>query len=164
MNDIVLAGTLDDCVIESLGDGPGIRLVIFTNGCPHRCKGCHNPRTWDINKGTKYPVKEVADYLINKYRAGRYQGITLTGGDPLYQTDALYALLSLVRREIPDIDIWCYTGYKYENVPDKKILSLINVLVDGPFEEDKKFPQKKFRGSYNQRILYLKDGCIVHEE
>lgn len=161
---ISIATTLDSAVTESLADGTGIRLVVFTSGCPHHCKGCHNPKSWNIKKGITISTEELAKYLINKYINGQYNGITFSGGDPLYQTDALYEVISLIRKEIPNINIWCYTGYLYENVPDKKILPLIDVLVDGPFEEDKKFPRKKFRGSYNQRILYLKNGQINSEE
>lgn len=160
---IWIATNKEDAVIESMADGPGIRLVVFTCGCPHRCKGCHNPQLWDIKNGIEISTQELASYLINRYSEG-YSGITFSGGDPLFQSDALYELITLIRRQIPDINIWCYTGYRYENVPNRKILSLINVLVDGQFEEDKKFPRKKFRGSYNQRILYLKDGRIVREE
>lgn len=161
---ISIATTLDNAVTESLADGTGIRLVVFTSGCPHHCKGCHNPKFWNIKKGITISTEELAKYLINKYINGQYNGITFSGGDPLYQTDALYEVISLIRKEIPNINIWCYTGYLYENVPDKKILPLIDVLVDGPFEEDKKFPRKKFRGSYNQRILYLKNGQIDSEK
>lgn len=165
--EITLVSHLENAVVESLGDGPGIRLVVFISGCPHRCKGCHNPETWNIENGIKYPVEEVANHLVNKYHSGRYQGITFSGGDPLYQSDALYELLTTIRREIPNINIWCYSGYRYEEIKGNKVLNLIDVLVDGRFEQDKTYPaypRKKFRGSSNQRILYLKDGCIIKEE
>lgn len=161
--DISIASNKENATIESLTDGPGVRLVVFTCGCPHHCKGCHNPKSWDIRNGIKIPTRELADYLLDRYSEG-YNGITFSGGDPLFQSEALYELITLIRKKVPDINIWCYTGYRYEDVPDPKILSLIDVLVDGPFEEDKKFPQKKFRGSYNQRILHLKNGHIDYEE
>lgn len=161
--DISIASNKENATVESLTDGSGVRLVVFTCGCPHHCKGCHNPKSWDIRNGVKISTRELADYLLDRYSEG-YNGITFSGGDPLFQSEALYELITLIREKVPDINIWCYTGYRYEDVPDPKILSLIDVLVDGLFEEDKKFPQKKFRGSYNQRILYLKDGRIVREE
>lgn len=161
--DISIASNKENAVIESLADGPGVRLVVFTCGCPHHCKGCHNPKSWDIRNGVKISVQELANYLLDRYREG-YSGITFSGGDPLFQSEALYELITLIRKKVPNINIWCYTGYRYEDVPDPKILSLIDVLVDGPFEEGKTLPKKKFRGSYNQRILYLEDGQIVFEE
>lgn len=161
--DISIASNKENATIESLTDGPGVRLVVFTCGCPHHCKGCHNPKSWDIRNGVKISTKELANYLLDRYREG-YSGITFSGGDPLFQSEALYELITLIRKKVPNVNIWCYTGYRYEDVPDPKILSLIDVLVDGPFEEDKKFPQKKFRGSYNQRILHLKNGHIDYEE
>lgn len=157
---IILTSELDNAVIESLGDGTGIRLVVFTSGCPHRCKGCQNPRSWNINQGIEFTAEEVVDYLVEKYHAGRYQGITFSGGDPLYQSEALHEVLSLLRKAIPDINIWCYTGYRFEDIQDKRVLSLVDVLVDGLFEKEKMYPRKKFRGSNNQRILHLKNGQI----
>lgn len=161
--DISIASNKENATIESLTDGPGVRLVVFTCGCPHHCKGCHNPKSWDIKNGVKISTRELADYLLERYSEG-YSGITFSGGDPLFQSEALNELITLIREKVPNINVWCYTGYEYENVPDPKILPLIDVLVDGPFEEDKKFPQKKFRGSYNQRILHLKNGHIDYEE
>lgn len=161
--DIIIATNKEDAVIESLTNGPGVRLVVFTCGCPHHCKNCHNPKSWDIRNGVKISTEELADYLVDRYSEG-YNGITFSGGDPLFQSEALYELITLIREKVPDINIWCYTGYRYEDVPDPKILSLIDVLVDGPFEEDKKFPQKKFRGSNNQNILYLVDGKVIKVE
>mgnify|MGYP000906752128 CR=1 FL=1 len=157
---ISIATKKENAVIESLTDGTGIRLVLFVSGCPHHCKGCHNPKSWDIKNGIEISTEELANYLIDKYINGQYSGMTFSGGDPLFQSEALYELVTLIKKKIPRINIWCYTGYRYENVPDRKVLPLIDVLVDGPFEEDKKFPHEKFRGSYNQRILYLKNGQI----
>ncbi len=164
MKNIVLAKELKNSVIESLIDGEGVRLVIFLCGCPHKCKGCHNAITWDIRKGVTVPIKEVLDYLISKLNKGKFSGVTFSGGDPLYQAEALKSLVSQLREVKPELNIWVYTGYKYEDIKEFPVIKLIDILVDGKFEIDKKFPNKKFRGSYNQRILKLKNGEITREE
>lgn len=161
---LILAGNKEKAVFESLADGPGIRLVLFTCGCPHRCKGCHNAKTWDIKQGVEVSVAELAEFLIQKFKTNAYSGLTLSGGDPLFQSEPLGELLHLLKKRIPHINIWCYTGYLYEEVPDRNILSYIDVLVDGKFEADKVHPKKKFRGSHNQRVLYLKNGQIEQEK
>lgn len=163
--DIYLAKKIEDSVIEgSLADGTGLRCTVFTCGCPHHCAECQNAWTWDIKKGTKTSVDELSDYIFKIFENGEYDGLTLSGGDPLYQPEAVYKLLKILKKKMPDLNIWCYTGYLYDEVKDLKALKLIDVLVDGPFEKDKKFPNKKFRGSWNQRILHLSDGLIKSEE
>lgn len=162
--DIILASNIDNSVIESLADGPGVRLVIFTCGCPHHCKGCHNPKSWDMSNGVKVATDELANYVVNKLTTGNYSGLTISGGDPFLQSEAVNEFISLVKKEIPDLNIWCYSGFIFEEVKGNELLKNINVLIDGRFEEDKKFPRKKFRGSYNQRILHLLNGEIISEE
>lgn len=163
--DIYLAKKIEDSVIEgSLADGAGLRCTIFTCGCPHHCVECQNAWTWDIKRGVETPVGELADYIVKIFENSEYDGITLSGGDPLYQPEAVFELLTILKKRIPDLNVWCYTGYLYDEVKSLKALKLIDVLVDGQFEKNKKFPKKKFRGSWNQRILYLSDGLIKSEE
>ncbi len=160
--DIVLAKTKDRKypVMESLVDGEGVRLVIFTCGCPHRCKNCHNSETWNIENGVKADIDEVVEYLKDKFYKGRFRGITLSGGDPLYQSDELLVLVQKIKEQIPEADIWCFTGFVYDQVQQLEVLKYIDVLMDGKFEEDKMYPKKPYRGSNNQRLLRLKNGKI----
>ena len=161
-----IAKKLEDCVIESVVDGSGFRIVLFTSGCPHHCKGCHNVDTWNMKNGVEYSVKEIADYLSNLYIKGNgfFQGFTFSGGDPLYQSDELLELILLLKENLKEFkfDIWTYTGYLYEDVKDLEVLKHIDYLMDGKFiEEERVFPVKPFRGSNNQRLLELKEGKIL---
>lgn len=160
---ISLLGSLDQAVVESTVDGPGFRLALFLAGCGHHCPGCHNPQSWDIAKGVRYPVVQVVDALSNWLQAGPYAGLTLSGGDPLFQAAATLELLEGLRSRHPDLNIWCYTGYRYEQVHEWPLLRFIDVLVDGPYVASLRRPSKPFRGSANQRLLYLEQGEVVRE-
>lgn len=159
-----LCNEIDKCVIESIVDGDGLRIVIFLQGCTHHCPNCHNIKTWDINKGVTYSITDVYNYLANKLNEGYFDGITFSGGDPILQNEELNELIIKLRENFKNINIWLYTGFEYEKIKDMPILKNIDVLVDGKYEMDKMFPKKKFRGSYNQRLLHLKDGLIIEEE
>jgi len=146
---------------NSIVDGVGIRQVFFLAGCPHHCKGCHNPQSWNPTGGENYTVEEIAiKALKSPYN------VTFSGGEPLYQLTELNALMGLIK---PNKSIWVYTGYTWEQIMEndalKSVLPLIDVLVDGRFEEDKKNPELVFRGSENQRIIdvqkSLKSGKVV---
>ncbi|MEG1028208.1 MAG: anaerobic ribonucleoside-triphosphate reductase activating protein, partial [Oscillospiraceae bacterium] len=129
----------------------GIRYVIFTQGCPHNCKGCHNPETHDFNGGNFKSIDEI----FNEISANPLlKGVTFSGGEPFCQQDSL-VLLSQKIKEL-NKDIWCYTGYLYEDIKDTKLIDYIDVLVDGPFIEQQKDLLLKFRGSQNQRIIDVK--------
>lgn len=158
--EIVLAKDVEHSIYESLIDGSGLRLVIFFCGCSFRCKGCQNPDTWNIENGSIYDIGDLANYIVTLYQNGNYDGLTFSGGDPLYQKDKLLILIKKIRESLPDINIWCYTGNIYENISDFEILKYINVLVDGPFIQEFRDITLRFRGSKNQRLLYLKDGKI----
>lgn len=158
--EIVLAQKIDKSIFESMIDGKGLRLVIFLCGCSHKCKNCQNKSTWDINNGIVYDIDVVVNYIINLYQKGNYDGITFSGGDPFYQKDKLLILIKKLRENLPNLNIWSYTGYVYENISNEEVLKYIDVLVDGPFIESKKDLGLRFRGSSNQRILYLKNGKI----
>ncbi|HBF2930544.1 anaerobic ribonucleoside-triphosphate reductase activating protein [Clostridioides difficile] len=161
---IVLAKNKEECIFESIVDGTGLRLVIFLAGCKHRCRGCHNPETWDINSGVMYSNEEIVNFIVDKYKKcnGYYKGITFSGGDPLLQKEELDNIIKDIREKLKEynFDIWLYTGYNYEEVISFKVIKSIDVLVDGKFDLDKKSINYKFRGSYNQRIIYLKDGNV----
>lgn len=159
-----LATTLENNIIESIVDGDGFRLVMFTQGCPHHCKGCHNPETWNCNLGYEYTVEEIAKFLLLKYRGAKqyYSGITISGGDPLYQEEELRNLLSILKQEEPGLDIWIYTGYETEEVFTQfiSIVDYVDVFVTGKFIEKERDISCRFRGSRNQEIVMVKNKLV----
>ncbi len=145
-----------DIQVDSIVDGEGIRSVIWFQGCGHKCFNCQNPETWDFEAGYLVPVDEVKE----KIRYLEYQqGVTFSGGDPLYQLDAFIELAKEVHK--CKMDVWVYTGFTYEQLikladDDSKYLDAlkeIDVLVDGPFIQRLRSFEAKFRGSTNQRII-----------
>ena len=141
-----------DIVDGTSVDGPGLRTSIYFAGCDHRCPGCHNPSTWDFRAGYEMTVDQLMRRIIdNDFN------VTFSGGDPLYQLQPLTALARAVKTA--GKTIWCYTGFIYEDLlADKKyseLLSLIDVLVDGPFIMSLRDPDLPFRGSSNQRLIDL---------
>jgi len=141
-----------DVIPDSIVDGPGLRVVAFLQGCPRRCEGCHNPSLLPTEGGTEVTERELAKMLLKKVTA-KHTGITFSGGDPLMQPEALYNVISYIRNRKPDLSIWVYTGYLYEEVKDLPVLELIDVLVDGPFILNQKDISLVFKGSRNQRII-----------
>ena len=136
-------------------NGPGVRYVLFFQGCPHRCPGCQNPETLDAAGGTETTTEALTEDIL----ATRYlDGVTFSGGDPLMQPEALAEIARAVRaRGLP---VWVYTGWTYEQVMDgrageaaKEALRHVDVLVDGPFVEKKKTGRSIWRGSDNQRLI-----------
>ena len=146
-----------DIIKETMCDGPGFRTSIYGAGCPHHCPNCHNPQTWDVNGGKEYTVEQLFDVIVNE----EFSDVTFSGGDPLFQVEGFTELAKMVKIRT-NKTIWCYTGYTYENiVKDPKlaqILPFIDVIVDGPYIDNKRDTSLKFRGSSNQRIVELKDG------
>ena len=137
-----------------IANGPGVRVILWLAGCPHHCEGCHNPESWDSSKGELFTIREqsyIKDLLKSKYLSG----LTLTGGDPLVhaQDKDFIKFLKELKEEYPDKTIWCYTGWYFEEVKDLEILNYIDVLVDGPFEIEKRDITLKFKGSTNQRLI-----------
>ena len=148
------AGIVEDSVV----DGPGLRLSIFFQGCPHHCLGCHNPQTWDLKGGQEKDTQDILEYI--KDSGDLWRGITITGGEPFLQPQAVYELAT--QAKLLDKDVWCYTGYlhgdlkKMENEYVQKALKVIDVLVDGPFVLNLKSYNLRWRGSSNQRVIDLK--------
>lgn len=146
---------------NSIVDGEGIRQVFFLAGCPHHCKGCHNPESWNPSGGEHYSEREVIEKILNSPH-----DVTFSGGDPLFQ---LVELSIVLRHITPTKNVWVYTGYTWEEIMAngalRSILPDIDVLVDGRFEEDKKNPELRFKGSENQRIIDVKksleEGKVV---
>ena len=143
-----IAGTIG----ESIVDGPGIRYVLFTQGCPHSCVGCHNPQTHDFAGGKEVTVDTLlADITKNPF----VKAVTLSGGEPFCQPAALAQLAAPLKEK--GYHLMCYTGYTFEQLLQKEdarpLLEQLDLLVDGPFVLDHKNIELKFRGSDNQRVL-----------
>lgn len=157
-----------------IANGPGIRLSLFVSGCEHACPGCFNEIAWDFNYGKEF-TEEVEDYILHALEDDSYQGMTLLGGEPMDPKNQ-GAVLSLVRRfreKFPEKDLWCFTGYLYDrdlrgwmwnSIPEtRELLSYIDILVDGPFEIDKKSVNLLFKGSSNQRTIDVKKSLMSGE-
>lgn len=140
-----------DIVEGTTVDGPGFRTSIYVAGCKHACEGCHNPQSWDFSGGHEMSEDEILS-IIEKNRFN----VTLSGGDPFYQPEAVTHLCSRIKGELGKT-IWCYTGFLWEQIYDKAayrpLLQNIDVLVDGPFILKKRDTTLIFRGSDNQRII-----------
>ena len=141
-----------------IANGPGVRVSLFVSGCRNHCKGCFNPETWDFDYGRPF-TRATEDEIIEALRPSWIQGLSILGGEPTEEENAavLIPFLKRVRAALPDKDIWLYSGYTYEVLRDKEILTLADVLVDGPFLLEQKDAGLAFRGSRNQRIIDLKE-------
>ena len=141
---------------ESIVDGEGIRFVVFTQGCPHGCEGCHNPQSHDFRAGTQY---DTADIISMIRQNPLIQGVTLSGGEPFCQSEACLEIAEAVHQM--GKNVWCYTGYNIEELcreEEMKLLKEIDVLVDGKFVLAEKSYNLKFRGSSNQRVIDVKES------
>lgn len=141
-----------DIVHDTTVDGPGFRTTIYAAGCIHQCPGCHNPQSWDIKNGELYST----DSLLEIIRENEFSNVTFSGGDPLMQIDGFTELARLIKEET-NKNIWCYTGFQYEQVVRSgklsQILPFIDVLVDGQYMKALRNENIRFRGSSNQRII-----------
>ncbi|MDR1881268.1 MAG: anaerobic ribonucleoside-triphosphate reductase activating protein [Prevotella sp.] len=139
-------------VEDTTVDGPGFRTAIYAAGCPRRCRGCHNPQSWEMGNGSLWTI----DGVMEKIMKSAFSNVTFSGGDPFMQPAAFTGLAERIRRET-DKTIWCYTGYLYEEILATpklaQLLPHIDVLVDGPYIEALRDESLRFRGSSNQRII-----------
>jgi anaerobic ribonucleoside-triphosphate reductase activating protein len=150
-----------------IANGEGVRVTLFVSGCRNRCPGCFQPETWDFDYGKPFG-KATEDEIVSLLRPSYVNGLTLLGGEPMEPENQrpLLLLIERVRRELPHKTIWLYTGFRYEDLLTEgcrgrcevtdHFLSLVDVLVDGPYVEEEKDISLTFRGSRNQRILDLK--------
>lgn len=141
-----------------IANGPGVRVSLFVSGCRNHCPGCFNPETWDFDYGKPFTEK-TEEELITALRPSWIQGLSILGGDPMEPENqtALLLLLRRVKEELPDKDVWLYTGYRLESVSSSPLLDLVDVVVDGSFIEAEKDISLAFRGSRNQRIIRLRE-------
>ena len=145
---------------DSVVDGFGVRTVIWTQGCSHNCPFCQNPQTHDFEGGALFDIEDIKEELKN---LKGQDGITLSGGDPLFQIEAVTEIAKYAKSI--NLNVWCYTGFTYEQIlklgeKNNKYLEFLNyldVLVDGKFENDKKDLNLLFRGSSNQRLINMKE-------
>lgn len=164
---INIAGILTD----SLANGPGLRYVLFVQGCSHHCPGCQNEHTWEFNKGREMSVEEILKDIENN---PFINGVTISGGEPFDQSKDVFELVKALKEK--NFNVMIYTGYKYEELVNRaicrsedmqwpvRIIRQIDILVDGEFEQNNLDLSERFCGSKNQRILYLKNGKIIKEE
>lgn len=143
-----------DILKQTTSDGPGFRTSIYAAGCLHHCPGCHNPQSWDLMGGKPMSIDELLDAV----KADAMSNVSFSGGDPFYQAEGFTELARRIKEETGKT-IWCWTGFTLEEIQSdgslSPLLEYIDVLVDGPFIIEKRDPHLKFRGSPNQRIIYL---------
>lgn len=142
---------------------PGISVSFYTQGCPHKCHGCHNPETWDFERGKEFTPKVLEEIITALSANGIKRALAVMGGEPLCEENAFLTLLviSNVKEKLPDTKVYVWTGYLYENLLKnsdphiQKILDLADVLIDGPYMEALRDTTLPMRGSSNQRIIEL---------
>ena len=153
-----------DIVEDTMVDGPGFRTTIYCAGCPNHCPGCHNPQSWDINNGHLVSTDDIMKVI----EADPFADVTFSGGDPMFQPEGFTELAEAIRQRTKKT-IWCYTGFRYEDLLShparRRLLELVDVLVDGPYIERLRSEELIFRGSSNQRLIdvpaSLREDTIV---
>ena len=161
---------------RDIANGPGVRVSLFVSGCTHCCKGCFNAVAWDFDYGQPF-TQETVDSILEMLRPAFVKGITLLGGEPFEPQNqpALVELLRQIKKTYPEKSIWAFSGYLFDRDilagrlgdPEvtKEFVSYLDVLVDGPFVEEKKDLSLRFRGSANQRIIdvpaSLRQGEVI---
>ena len=169
-----------EVMTADVANGEGMRVSVFVSGCRNHCKGCFQPQTWEFDYGREY-TPEIEQFIIDELSKSYYDGITILGGDPMEpeNQEPVLQLLRRIKKELPDKNVWAYTGYVYDRdlVPGGKrfvdgvtreLLESIDILIDGRFVEELKNLMLNFRGSSNQRIIKMKEtletGKVVLSE
>ena len=154
-----LAGIVNDSIV----DGPGIRMTVFAQGCPHHCQGCHNPETWQFGCGTPMEEERIADIVATNPLC---RGVTFSGGEPFAQAEGFTKLAQLLKER--GYEVASYSGYTFEELlngteAQQELLKRIDVLIDGRFELAQRSLEIPFRGSKNQRIIDVKKSLTAGE-
>ena len=152
---------LSGIAYESLVNGSGLRRVLFAQGCRHNCEGCFNKDTHDFNGGRLENMDNLIEDILKN---PMLKGVTFSGGDPFEQADKFQYIAKRLKKA--GLNIWCYTGYKFEfiieNMNMRKgwsdLINNVDVIVDGKFEQNNHDPSLKFKGSSNQRIINVKES------
>lgn len=157
-----------------IANGPGVRISLFVSGCTHHCKGCFNEVAWDFHYGSPF-TQETIDKILEMMKPKYIKGLTLLGGEPFepQNQQPIVELLRQIKQKMPDKSIWAFSGYLFDRdilsgrLGDWKVtreyLSYLDVLVDGPFVEEKKNLSLRFRGSENQRIIDVPASLAQNE-
>lgn len=145
---------------DSIVDGPGVRCVLWTQGCPHQCLGCHNPHTHDLQGG----ILKSVDEILHEMKEMKLQsGITFSGGEPFLQADTLLKVAKTAKEL--HWNLWAYSGFTYEEIMSnetmKSFLATLDVLVDGKFMEEQRDYRLRFKGSKNQRIIDVQASLVA---
>lgn len=147
-------------VIEdySIDNGPGVRVVVWTQGCPHMCKGCHNPHTWKESGGEPFTEKE-RDYVMEKLDEYLPKDLSILGGEPLapYNREGVAELLGYIKKHRPQTEVWLWTGYLWEDIHELDAIKHVDVVVDGPFKMQEWEDSLFWKGSRNQRVIDVKE-------
>ena len=146
---------------DTMVDGPGFRTSIYCAGCRHKCPGCHNPQSWDFSGGKDMSTEELMRIIV----ADPYANVTFSGGDPMYQAAGFAELARAIHRRT-NKDIWCFTGFRFEDLiqhDQRELLEQLDVLVDGPYVAALRDPDLLFRGSSNQRIIDVQASLFASE-
>lgn len=146
---------------DDLLNGEGVREVVFLQGCPHHCKNCFSPETWEFKKDTPETLAKTVKFkneVLAKLKEPYIDGITLTGGDPLAPENLEEAEELCTMAKALNKTVWVYSGYKWEELKDLFIIKLIDVLCEGPFIESLKSPEKPWVGSSNQRVIKVQES------
>ena len=154
-----LAGIVNDSIV----DGPGIRMTVFAQGCPHHCQGCHNPETWTFGCGTPMEEERILEIVRTNPLC---RGVTFSGGEPFAQAEGFAKLAKLLKEK--GYEVASYSGYTFEQLingtdAQKELLRSIDVLIDGPFVLAEKSLEVTFRGSRNQRIIHVPKSLAAGE-
>ena len=147
-------------------DGEGVRCSLYLSGCKFHCEGCYNQATWIFRYGSPY-TKDLEERIMSDLSQSYVQGLTLLGGEPFLNTGVALPLVKRIRAELPEKDIWSWTGYTWEELLQEdetklELLRNIDILVDGRFKLSKKNLLLQFRGSSNQRIIDVKKSLAEH--
>ena len=154
-----LSGIVEDSIV----DGPGIRTTVFSQGCPHRCEGCHNPETWEFGCGTDISEERILEIVRSNPLC---RGVTFSGGEPFAQAAAFAKLAKLLKTA--GYEVASYSGFTFEQLlrgsdAQRELLGSIDILIDGPFIQAAKSLELIFRGSRNQRILDVPKSLAAGE-
>ena len=155
---------------DDMLNGDGLRVVLWGSGCEHHCRGCQNPITWDPQDGVFFDQK-AKEELFKELEKSYISGITFSGGDPLFPSNEpeITRLAKEIRHRFPEKNIWLYTGYTWEQIKEKEVVKVLDVLVDGTYMEELRNTQLHWRGSSNQRVIAVQESLkteqiVLHDE